>query len=114
MEVKGNKGKKIDYTIEEAVENMKLMPWRALRGIKDERLVVSVLSRVISKEHSLDDTALELSKCNNYIWDLVLLCLVTSYKANTILCEDSSRDDDEARLLNLGKSRGAIPNYLFL
>ena len=62
VEAKGKKGKKADYTIEKAAEDMKLTPWRALQVIKDERLLVSVFSRVISKEHSLDDTALELSK----------------------------------------------------
>ena len=62
VDVKGAKGKKVDFTIEEAAEDMKLTPWRALQGIKDERLIVSVLSRVISKELSLDDMVLELSK----------------------------------------------------
>ena len=62
VEVKGIKGKKIDYTIEEAAEDMKLTPWRALQGIKDETLLVSVLSRVISKELSLDEMVVELSK----------------------------------------------------
>ena len=36
--------KKIEFTIEEAVEDMKLTPWRALQGIKDETLLTSVLS----------------------------------------------------------------------
>ena len=62
VEVKGTKGKKTDYTIEEAAEDMKLTPWRALQGIKDETLLVSVLSRVISKELSLDEMVVELSK----------------------------------------------------
>mgnify|MGYP000382597286 FL=1 len=62
VEAKGTKGKRTDYTIEEAAEDMKLTPWRALQGIKDETLLVSVLSRVISKELSLDDMVLELSK----------------------------------------------------
>ena len=64
VDVKGAKGKKVDFTIEEVAEDMKLTPWRALQGIKDERLIVCVLSRVISKELSLDDMVLELS---NYV-----------------------------------------------
>ena len=62
VEVKGAKGKKIDYIIEEAAEDMKLTPWRALQGIKDETLLISVLSRVLSKELSLDEMVVELSK----------------------------------------------------
>ncbi len=62
VEAKESKGKKLEYTIEEAAEDMKLTPWRALQGIRDERLLISVLSRVISKELSLDEMVLELSK----------------------------------------------------
>jgi hypothetical protein len=62
VEAKATKNKKLDFTIEEVAEDMKLTPWRSLQGIKDETLLVSVLSRVISKELSLDDMVLELSK----------------------------------------------------
>ena len=62
VDVKGSKGKKLDFTIEEAAEDMKLTQWRALQGIKDETLLTSVLSRVISKELSLDEMVVELSK----------------------------------------------------
>ena len=62
VEVKGSKGKKLDFTIEEAPEDMKLTPWRALQGIKDETLLTSVLSLVISKELHLDEMVVELSK----------------------------------------------------
>ena len=62
VEVKGSKGKKLDFTIEEAPEDMKLTPWRALHGIKDETLLTSVLSLVISKELHLDEMVVELSK----------------------------------------------------
>ena len=62
VEAKGSKGKKIEFTIEEAAEDMKLTPWRALQGIKDETLLKSVLSRVLSKELSLDEMVVELSK----------------------------------------------------
>ena len=46
--------RKSDLIIEELPEVMKLLPWRSLQGIKDERLLVSVLSRVAAKELSLD------------------------------------------------------------
>jgi hypothetical protein len=62
IEAKASKNKKNEFTIEEAAEDMKLTPWRSLQGIKDETLLVSVLCRVISKELSLDDMVLELSK----------------------------------------------------
>ena len=41
---------------------MKLLPWRSLQGIKDERLLVSVLSRVAAKEFSLDEMVTEFQK----------------------------------------------------
>ena len=47
--------KKIDLTIEEVVNDMLLSLWRAMTGIKDEQLLVSVLSRVVAKELSLDE-----------------------------------------------------------
>ena len=47
------KSRKSDLIIEELPEDMKLLPWRSLQGIKDERLLVSVLSRVAAKEFSL-------------------------------------------------------------
>ena len=60
--MKGVKGKKLDYTIEEAAEDMKLTPSTALQGIKDDTYLVSVLSRVIARKLSLDEMVLELSK----------------------------------------------------
>ena len=62
LELHGSKAKKIDLTIEEAAEDMKLTPWRSLQGIKLETLLVSVLSRVVSKELSLDEMVTELNK----------------------------------------------------
>ena len=62
LELHGSKARKIDLTIEEAAEDMKLTPWRSLQGIKDETLLVSVLSRVVSKELSLDEMVTELNK----------------------------------------------------
>ena len=39
-----SKSHKSDLTIEELPKDMKLLPWRSLQGIKDERLLVSLLS----------------------------------------------------------------------
>ena len=47
--------KKIDLTIEEAADDMKLSLWRVMQGIKDEKLLVSVLSRVVAKELSFEE-----------------------------------------------------------
>ena len=44
-------------TIEEAVDDMKLSLWRAMQGIK-----VSVLSRVVAKELSLEEMVTEFNK----------------------------------------------------
>ena len=55
LELKSTTAKKIDLTIEEAVDDMKLTLWRAMQGIKDEQLLVSVLSRVMTKELSLEE-----------------------------------------------------------
>ena len=54
--------KLIDLIIEELPEDMKLLPWRSLQGIKDERLLVSVLSRVVENEFSLDEMVTEFQK----------------------------------------------------
>ena len=39
-----SKSRKSDLIIEELPKDMKLLPWRSLQGIKDERLLVSLLS----------------------------------------------------------------------
>ena len=57
-----SKSRKSDLIIEELPEDMKLLPWRSLQGIKDERLLVSVLSRVAAKEFSLDEMVTEFQK----------------------------------------------------
>ena len=62
VKVKDSKGKKIEFTIEEAAGDMKRTPWKSLQGIKDETLLTSALSQVISRELSLDKMFLELSK----------------------------------------------------
>ena len=45
-----SKSHKSDLIIEELPEDMKLLPWQPLQGIKDERLLVSVLSQVVAKD----------------------------------------------------------------
>ena len=62
MELKSTAAKKIDLTIEEAADDMKLTPWRSMQGIKDEQLLVSVLSRVVAKELSLEEMVTEFNK----------------------------------------------------
>ena len=57
-----SKLRKSDLIIEELLEDMKLLPWRFLQGIKDETLLVSMLSRVSAKEISLDEMVTEFQK----------------------------------------------------
>ena len=57
-----SKSRKSDLTIEELPEDMKLIPWRSLQCIKDERLLVSVLSRVVVKEFCLDEMVTKFHK----------------------------------------------------
>ena len=45
-----------------AADNMKLSLWRAMQGIKDEQLLVSVLSRVVAKELGLEEMVIEFNK----------------------------------------------------
>ena len=51
------KSRKSDLTIEEFLGDMKLVPWRLLQGIKENRLCmcISMLSRVAAKEFSLNE-----------------------------------------------------------
>ena len=56
------KSHKNDLVIEELMENRELLPWRSLQGIKDDMLLLSVLSRVVAKEFSLDEMVTELQK----------------------------------------------------
>ena len=62
LELKSSVAKKIELTIEEAVDDMKLSLWRAMQGIKDEQLLISVLSRVVAKELSLEEMVTEFNK----------------------------------------------------
>ena len=57
-----SKSRKSDFIIEELPEDMKLLPWWSLQGINDERLLVSILSRVAAKEFSLDKMVNEFQK----------------------------------------------------
>ena len=62
LELKSQTANKIDLTIEEAVDDMKLSMWRAMQGITEEQLLVSVLSRVVAKELSLEEMVIEFNK----------------------------------------------------
>ena len=57
-----SKPRKSDLIIEELPEDMKLLPWRSLQGIKEERLLVSVLSQVAAKEFSFHEMVIEFQK----------------------------------------------------
>ena len=57
-----SKSRKSDLIIEELPEDMKLLPWQSLQGIKDERLLVSILSRVAAKGFNLDEMVTEFQK----------------------------------------------------
>ena len=48
--------------MEEAANDMKLSLWRAMQGIKDKQLLVSVLSRIVAKELSLEEMVTEFNK----------------------------------------------------
>ena len=61
VEKKAKSGKS-DLIIEELPKDMKLLPWRSLQGIKDDRLLIFVLSRVAAKEFSLDEMVTEFQK----------------------------------------------------
>ena len=56
------KSRKSDLIIEELLENMTLLPWRLLQGIKDDRLLISMLSQVAVKEFSLDEMVTKFQK----------------------------------------------------
>ena len=61
VEIKA-KSQKSDLIIEEFPEYMKLLPWRSLLGIKDDRLLISMLSRVAAKEFLLDEMVTKFQK----------------------------------------------------
>ena len=62
LELKSTTQKKIDLTIEEGADDMKLSKWRAMQWIKHEQLLVSVLSRVVAKEISSEEMVTEFNK----------------------------------------------------
>ena len=57
-----SKSRKSDLIIEERHDDMKLLPWWSLQGINDARLLISVLSRVVAKEFSLDEMVTKFQK----------------------------------------------------
>ena len=68
LELKSQVVKKINLTIEEAANHMQLSLWRAGQGIKDEQLLVSVLSRVVAKELGLEEMVIEFVENQAQIW----------------------------------------------
>ena len=59
---KSNVVKKIEQTIEEVADDMKLSHWQAMQGIKDEQLLVLILSRIVAKELSLEEIVTKFNK----------------------------------------------------
>ena len=57
-----SKSRKSDLIIEERHDDMKLLPWWSLQGINYARLLISVLSRVVAKEFSLDEMVTKFQK----------------------------------------------------
>ena len=43
-------------------EDMIITPWRKIQGVKDDKLVKSILSHVKSGELSMDETCVEFQK----------------------------------------------------
>ena len=76
VELKSTAAKKIDLTVEEVVDNMKLSLWRAMQSIKEELRLVSVLSRVVAKELSLDEMIIEFNKYKHFflLWSPIIYC----------------------------------------
>ena len=61
VEIKA-KSRKSDLIIKELPKYKKVLPWRSLQGIKDDKLLIFVLSRVAAKEFSLDEMVTEFQK----------------------------------------------------
>ena len=66
MELK-SKSRKSDLVIEELAEYMKLLPWRSLQGIKDDKLLISASSRVAAKEFGLDEMVTKFQRSVMYV-----------------------------------------------
>lgn len=56
------KGKKPDVSFTPLADDMKAINWRTLQGIKDETVICAILSRVISKELSMEEMAIEFEQ----------------------------------------------------
>jgi len=48
--------------MKQLLEDMTITPWRALKGVKDEKIVKEILSRVMSRELSLEAMSEEFQK----------------------------------------------------
>ena len=83
-------GKKIDLTIDEEADNMKITLWRSVQGIKDEQLLVSVLSRVVAKELSLEEMVTKFNKSNTFVLNTCFV-FFEFMSANVCLCFSSHK-----------------------
>ena len=74
LELKSTATKKIDLTIEETADNMKLSMWRVVQGIMDEQQLVLVLSMVVAKDLSLEEMIIEFNKVSliKYLNEIVI------------------------------------------
>ena len=61
--------RKSDLVIEDLAEDLKLLPWQSLQGIKDDRLLIFVLSRVVAKEFNLDEMVTKFQKQVFFYYD---------------------------------------------
>jgi len=48
--------------MKQLLEDMTITPWRAMKGVQDEKFVKTILSRVRSGELSLEELPKELQK----------------------------------------------------
>ena len=83
-------GKKIDLTIDEEADNMKITLWRSVQGIKDEQLLVSVMSRVVANELSLEEMATKFNKPNTFVLNTCFF-FFNFMSANVCLCFSSHK-----------------------
>ena len=90
LELKSTAAKKIDLTIKVAADDMKLTPWRSMQGIKDEQLLVSVLSRVVAKELSLEEMVTKFNKSNTFVLNICFVFFEFMI-ANVCLCFSSHK-----------------------
>ena len=62
LELKSNVAKNIELTTEKLADDMKLSHWQVMQGIKDEQLLVLILSRIVAKELSLEEIVTKFNK----------------------------------------------------